>query len=68
MRKDAAGFAGLAPNINKQMLPASDVPKIICRFVAFFSVSVSKMWRLTPLNTKTAKIYLYGKYFFSISI
>lgn len=45
MRGGAMGFAGLAPRISKQMwqdvLPTSDIPKIICRFVA--SLTLTRM-------------------------
>lgn len=43
MRGGAMGFAGLAPRISKQMwqdvLPTSDIPKIICRFVASLALT-----------------------------
>lgn len=43
MRGGAMGFAGLAPRISKQMwqdvLPISDIPKIICRFVTSLTLT-----------------------------
>lgn len=70
MREGAAGFAGLAPNSKQTQARCYPLAtfRIICRFVAFFSLSIRsvkinsfKCWNIT-------KIYQHEKYFFSILI